>query len=111
MVKRAISEVIHALLRRHPELRDNPTRLCATVWKMEIGGFDKMKLMTSYEMVKKVVAGELASPESVIKISYAIQKVDPSCRGPNFMDEDYQSFLLRDISEFQKLIINSCVQD
>jgi len=109
MAKRIISEVIHALLRRHPELRDNPTRLCATVWKMEVGGFDKMKLMTSFEMVKKIVDGELASPESIIKVSYAIQKVDPVCRGANFMDDDYQSFLLRDIAEFQKLVIDTVI--
>lgn len=73
-------ENVEELLKLKEHLRDNDTKLIANLWAREIG-IEKSKQMTAYDFLEKFSKGELAHPESVMRIRRKLQEEFPELRG------------------------------
>jgi len=79
---KANKELITSLLSRHPHLRDDDSKLLATVWKiiLQYDGTD-IKVISGYDLLKEMANGQLPSTESVTRCRRKLQEENISLRG------------------------------
>jgi hypothetical protein len=76
-----IKERVKFLLTKTPHLRDSDAKLIATFWHSEIGGTEKLELMTGMDLLHLFANGKLTSTESIRRVRCKIMEQYPELRG------------------------------
>lgn len=90
-------ELIEALLREHPKLRDSDRRLVSNVWAHEL---NQLGLPYS-KALEKFADGSLTSPDSISRCRRKIEEDHPELRGKTWADRQSRGNHLK--VEFSKL--------
>ena len=81
---RNLTELVSMKLATHTHLRDNDNRLIATVWSVQFGGKENLKLMTAFDLLQCYCLGQLSSAESIRRCRQKVQEMNPSLRGEHW---------------------------
>lgn len=86
-----INDVVHRLMVKHPELKDNDYKLVVAVWNKELlaQGID-IKDITGYEAFKCISAGKVSPIESITRCRRKLQEQYPQLRGQRWADRHDQ---------------------
>ena len=72
---------VERLLREEPKYRDSDTLLWARIVQDYLGGFEMLRAMSAYELLRKFTKGELPSYESVSRARRLVQQDNEELRG------------------------------
>jgi len=75
---------VEELLKEEPKYRDSDTLLWARIVQDYLGGFEMLKHISAYELLRKFTKGELPSYESISRVRRMIQQDNESLRGENY---------------------------
>jgi len=81
-----IRGTVENLLREEPKYRDSDTLLWARIVQDYLGGFDILRAMSAYELLRKFTKGELPSYESVSRARRMVQQDNEELRGTAYAE-------------------------
>lgn len=87
-------DMVKNLLSLHPHLRDDDSKLIATIWYFEAGG-KKSAEITAYDFLEAFAVGKYAHPETIRRIRQKIQEETPELRGKSYKDRQVKSKEIR----------------
>lgn len=76
-------DLVMSWLIKHPELRDNDSRLIANIWLKEIGR-DKFDKMSARDLLRMFADGDLPQVETIRRARQKIQEHNPNLRGASY---------------------------
>ena len=87
-----IEQLVIQLLESNPKYRESDRVLCAKIWSMEIGGIEKTKDITAYELLSNYASGGnkslLTNAVSIVRARRKVQKANVNLRGANYKGND-----------------------
>jgi hypothetical protein len=87
-----IETVVKQLLESNPKYRDSDRVLCAKIWSMEIGGIERTKEITAFELLSNYASGGnksiLTNAVSIVRARRKVQKENITLRGANYKGND-----------------------
>jgi hypothetical protein len=78
---KTIKEKIYYLLSANEHLRDNDNKLIANIYLKEIGGVERAKQISSFDLLTMLASGSLSSTESIMRCRRKLQEDYPELRG------------------------------
>lgn len=87
-----IEQLVQKLLESENRYRESDRVLCAKIWSMEIGGLEKTKEITAFELLSNYASGGnksvLTNAVSIVRARRKIQKANVHLRGANYKGKD-----------------------
>jgi len=81
-----IKGAVERLLREELKYRDSDALLWARIVQDYLGGFDILRAMSAYELLRKFTKGELPSYESVSRARRMVQQDNEELRGTAYAE-------------------------
>ena len=79
----SVLDIVTALLKKHPHLRDSDEKLMANVWYQFVSRDDNFEVrrMTAMQLLEELSKGNMPSYESISRCRRKIQEKEESLRG------------------------------
>jgi hypothetical protein len=95
-----IETVVKQLLESNPKYRDSDRVLCAKIWSMEIGGIERTKEITAFELLSNYASGGnksiLTNAVSIVRARREVQRKNVALRGANYRGNQDEADDVRD---------------
>lgn len=86
-----VKETVEKLLLNEPKYRDCDKMLSARVWTEQIGGYEKLLVISAHDFLASYVnGGVLYSQESIGRVRRKLQESNPNLRGLKYKDKQEQ---------------------
>jgi len=87
-----IESIVKKLLESNPKYRESDRVLCAKIWSIEIGGLERTKEITAFDLLSDYASGGskslLTNAVSIVRARRKLQKENKSLRGANYRGND-----------------------
>lgn len=83
---RGIAKKVHALLVEDVKYRDSDRVLIARIWADQMGGKDKLRVISAFDLMCEYARSEskLTNVVSIVRVRRALQKANVHLRGKSF---------------------------
>lgn len=90
-----IESIVRSLLESHPKYRESDRVLCAKIWSMQLGGIEKTKEITAFELLSNYASGGnksiLTNAVSIVRARRELQKKNKHLRGANYRGNEEEA--------------------
>ena len=92
---KTIKEKIYYLLSANEHLRDNDNKLIANIYLKEMGGLEKVKQMSGFDVLNTLANGSLTSTESIRRTRCKLQEDYPEVRGKLYAEKQNAGSIIK----------------